>query len=114
MDKYKVGNEIISVGKYTLLKKIPTEKYYEVLIEANSNNDDYGLTVNKYTQNEFDNIIDELKNLKNNYMGDHKLETYDNLKNLDIPCVYYGYCHTLISLFVTCYDCDGCVYDVAF
>lgn len=101
--------------KYKLEQIIPKKKYYEVYIKADSNDGDYITTIQKYDQEYFDEVVDEIINLKNNYMGSHQLENYHNVMDLDIPYNGWdGYCHTLEKLKVTMYDVDGKIYNVVF
>ena len=79
---------------YNLVKKVPKEKYYEVYINADSNDADYISTKTKYSQEEFDEVVDELKNLRDNYGGSHELEDFeDETDEINIPCSVWGCCH---------------------
>ena len=99
--------------KYKLVKNIPKERYYEVTIEADSNDADYIKETERYSQEEFDKIIDDLMDLKNNYSGRHELENYFESDELPIPYTELGdKCHTLYSLAIMMYDTDGCNYIV--
>ena len=100
--------------KYICTKIVPEEKYYEVYINADSNDADYISTSEEYTQEEFDEIIDEIINLRDNYGKSHELECYQNDMELPIPHSDWGRCHSLKDIKVTLYDTDGCVYDVKF
>jgi len=101
--------------KYRLEKIEITEKYYEVFIKADSNDGDYVSTKTKYNQKEFDEIIDALIDIKNNYSGDHEFENYQNKYDLDIPYPECdGTCHTLEELSVIMYDFYGKMYNVIF
>lgn len=100
---------------YNLVKQIPEEKYYEVFIEADSNDADYISTKNKYSQEEFDEIVDELKNIRDNYGDAQELENYEPSElDIYIPSSEWGVCHTLEEITVTMFDVDGFVYNVEF
>ena len=99
--------------KYTLEKILPKEKYYEVYMKADANDADYVTTEEYFSQDEFDSIVDELKNLISNYGGSHKLSEYPNDCDFDIPFNGWdGYCHTLEYIDITMYDTDGYTYEV--
>lgn len=102
------------MAKYKFEKVAIKERYYEVFIKADSNDADYITTTMKFDQKEFDETIDELINLKNNYGGSHELSNYPNDLDLDIPFADDSYCHTLIRLSVKMYDTDGSIYIVTF
>jgi len=100
------------VIKYKSTKKVPKEKYYEVYINADSNDADYISRTSNYSQKEFDEIVDALIDLINNYDGEHELEDYPNDMELSIPNSDNGCCHTLEELTITMYDIDGYVYGI--
>lgn len=103
------------VGKYKLVKReVLKEKVFRVIIKADSNDADYITTDETYTEEEFNDIIDDLINLKHNYSGRHELEDFPNESDLYIPSSEWGRCHTLEKLTVTCEDIDGIIYDVEF
>jgi hypothetical protein len=98
--------------KYKLEKNIPKKRYYEVTIKAEYSNDaDYIEGVGYYYQEEFDKIVDDIIDLKNNYSGRYELEKYEG-EELSIPYSDYGRCHTLYSIDIMMYDTDGCSYIV--
>ena len=98
---------------YNLVKKVPKEKYYEVYINADSNDADYISTTTKYSQEEFDEVVDGLVKLRDSC--DYELEDFeDETGKINIPSSYGGYCHTLEEVTVTMFDVDGLVYDVEF
>lgn len=97
---------------YKIKKKVPKKKYYSVYINADSNDGDYISTTTDYSQEEFDEIVDELINLKNNYCTNHLLSKYPNEMDLNIPCSDWGRCHSLAEVEVILYDIDGFIYEV--
>ena len=108
------GSKPSNSDKYTLVKKEKVkEKTFRVIIEADSNDADYITTDETYNEKEFNEVIDELIDLKNNYGGRHQLEDFEN-DWLTIPRSEWGRCHSLTGLEVTCEDIDGTVYDVEF
>ncbi len=101
--------------KYKLVTRPqPVAKIFRVIIKADSNDGDYITTDEVYTEEEFNDIIDDLINLKHNYSGRYELEDYPWDNDLSIPCSDWGRCHTLEKLTVTCEDTDGTIYDVEF
>ena len=102
--------------KYKFEKiKAPKETYYELYINADSNDGDYVSTTETFNQKEFDEIIDEIINLKNNYSEHGKLQSYPNEFDLSIPFNGYDdYCHTIVDIEVKMYDVDGTIYNVIF
>lgn len=99
---------------YKLIKKVPKTRYYEVYINADSNDGDYISRTEKCSQKRFDEIVNELINMRDNYGKSHEFEDYPNSMDLDIPYSDWGCCHTLEDLTVTMYDVDGYVYNVEF
>lgn len=99
--------------RYTLTKMVPKTRYFEVYLDADANDGDYISTKTEYTEEEFESIIDDLINLRDNYSGSHRLSSYSDDTELDIPTSEWGgYCHTLVQLVIRMYDTDGCVYEV--
>ena len=97
--------------KYTLEKTIPKERYYKVSICADSNDADYITEISKYNQKEFDEIVNELINIKYNYGDRHEFKNYPNILGLYLPYCEWG-CHTLEYIEIQMYDIDGSVYNV--
>ena len=108
--------------KYKIIKTTPQERYYEILLKADSNDGNYITEIQKLSQEEFDKAIDELIILRNDFSGEHELEgfeseiisKYDRDVYLNIPCHEDQVCHTLVDIIVKMYDSDGCVYNVEF
>jgi len=116
MDKYELV-KIVTGGK----------KKFTVTIVADSNDADYITTIQEYTEEEFNLIVDELINIQKNYSGHQQLENYaedeeytlfDEDTNtacyawINIPSGEWGKCHTLKSIDITCLTEDGVLYNV--
>lgn len=103
------------MSKYEIEKIKTKEKYYEVYINADSNDGDYISRKERFSQEQFDEVIDGLIDLQNNYSESHQLENYPNKYDLSIPYNGWdGYCHSLEELTVKMYDTDGIIYNVKF
>lgn len=99
--------------KYTFRKKESEERnMFHVSIKADSNDGDYITEEESYTEDEFEEIVDELIDLNDNYKGFYKLEDFSS-EQLCIPTTDYGdNCHTLTRLKIEYIDGNGEVYDV--
>lgn len=97
---------------YIISQSIPTKKYYEVYINADSNDGNYISTIRQYSQRRFDEIIPALIDLKQNYSEPGQLEDYATEYDISIPYSDYGSCHTLDDIRITMYDTNGYVYNV--
>jgi hypothetical protein len=99
--------------KYQFVKKSERELFI-VTIVADSNDGDYITTINSYSRDVFDEyVVDGLIDLKEKADGQHKLESYKNEFDLDIPYNGYdGYCHTLEELVVEYIDENSVLLDV--
>ena len=88
---------------------------FKLTIEADSNDGDYVTEYEYYSKGEFEDLIDEIANLRDNFGEDQELVDYPN--ELDLPIPYNGfdgYCHTLVILRVEYIDSEGKIWDVEF
>ena len=99
---------------YILRKYKPEEREYVVTITGDINDSDYITNYESYTQEEFDEIADELNCLEENFSERHKLLEYNNYKDLPIPRHTNEDCHTLISVDIMMYEPNGSAYIVMF
>lgn len=103
------------MGKYKLVKPEVKQKTFKVFMTADANDGDYLTSTQTFTEKEFDEVVDELLDLKNNYLKvAHAFEEFCSEVELDIPYdgqSDYG-CHTLEELEITCVDVDGIIYNV--
>lgn len=87
-------------------------KKFHVIIKADSNDADYITEDEYYSLKEFEEIVDELKNLQTNYSGHHELEDYESKFDLPIPYSDWGRCHTIESIDITYLDESGKLWEV--
>lgn len=113
---------------YELEKITPEERYYEVVITADSNDGDYVTSKRQYNQEEFNVTAPLLRNLLINHKGSGDLGRYldtlydgENdvedivLSYIDFPNGEYDMnCHTLKSIDVKMVNIDGSIYKVNF
>jgi hypothetical protein len=102
--------------RYQLVEKTGRElNSFKITIIADSNDGDYITETTLLSQSDFEEVLDEVINLRDNYGGRHQLEKYPNKMDLDIPHNGWdGYCHTIEELIVEFIDEDGKVWDVLF
>jgi len=87
----------------------PKERYYEAYFEGDENDSDYVSHIEKYSQTEFDEIVDDLIELSE-IMDDDDIQPRDYDGNVNLGSV--GYCHTFCEFTIKMYDTDGKVYNV--
>lgn len=111
-ESLSVKTQGLSSKKYKFVKNMPNRRYYEVTIEADYNDSDYIKKSQRFYQEEFDEVVDDIIDLKNNYSGRHELDDYES-DRLDIPYSEDGdKCHTLMYINIIMYDTDGYSYIV--
>lgn len=102
--------------KFNLVGKPQRERdKFIVTVKADSNDGDYMTERTAYTPDQFERRIPYLIDLIDNYSGSHKLETYRNEGELDLPYNEYGdygMCHTLEEVTIEYVDNDGITWDV--
>lgn len=101
---------------YTLVEQQAKKKdQFIMTIKADSNDADYVTETTTFSKAEFEEYLDEIKNLRDNFGGNHQLENYENPGDFNIPHDGYdGFCHSIEKLTVTYTDKDGKTWDVQF
>ncbi|WP_437261253.1 hypothetical protein [Bacillus thuringiensis] len=101
---------------YKLVEKTSSMKNtFIITIKADSNDGDYITEEMHYSKSDFEEILPELVNLRDNYGDNHQLENYPNPMDFNIPYNGWdGYCHSLEKLSVEYIDENGKMFDVEF
>lgn len=106
---------------YYLEKIVPEEPYYELYIDADSNDGDYISEKAAYGPEQLEWLLEVYQIICKKLMGPHALhemdeilteEELDFLEYVDFPTSDYGICHTIHDVSLKYYDTDGSVYNV--
>lgn len=102
--------------KYQLVEKgSKLRETFVVTIIGDSNDADYVTETMHFNEEDFEEILPELANIRNNYGKNHQLEDYPNPMDLYVPFNGNdGYCHSLEKLTVEYIDHKGKIWDVEF
>lgn len=94
---------MIHRGKYALKEmKASGKEVFIIKLIGDYNDGDYITTENEVGREQFEGIVDELINLKKNFMGRGELREYYDEHDLNIPQTDWGEnCHTLVTLKIT-------------
>lgn len=104
------------MSNYRLVEKVSDDRnMFTITIIADSNDADY-ITEKMYcNKEEFEEMLPELINLRDNYGENHQLEKYPNPMDFNIPFNGWdGFCHSLEELTVEYVDESGKIFDVEF
>lgn len=99
MEKYKI--------RETELKDV-----FRVFITGDSNDGDIIIDQEIYSENGFKEIVDDLKDLIENYSGRHELEEYPHISDIPVPYSDMGICHTLVRVEIEYIDKNGKLWEV--